>query len=68
MANYFRNENLKNFKGSKKSLLDKKNNNEGTIINLLCHVYSYTFILLEKTYDCKHLFSLKFQNSRFENN
>ena len=68
MVNYFRNENLKNFKGSKKSLLHKKNNKKGTIINLLCLVYWYTFILLEKTYGFKHLFSLKFKNSRFENN
>ena len=60
MANYFRNENSKNFKGSKESLLDKKNNNKAITINIWCLVYSYNFILLKKTYSCKHLFSLKF--------
>ena len=58
MANYFRNENFKNFKGSKESLLDKKNNNKTITINILCLVYSNTFILLKKTYSCKHLIKI----------
>ena len=47
MANYFPNENLKNFKGSKKVYYNKKIITKGTIINLLYIVYSYAFISLE---------------------
>ena len=68
MANYFRNENLKNFKSSKNVYKIKKTIIKCTIINFLYIVYSCAFLLLEKTYECKHFFLLKFQDSRFENN